>query len=109
MEILKITPDSNGAHRNQTWGAAPVPDGYIAVPEQFESTWEQYKPFVTITVENGVIANMVDNPAARAAQEAADAGIVPEPTPDDRIAQLEAEVETYSTTVWELIMLISMM
>ena len=50
-----------------------APNGYVEILEQFLSTWDQYKPFVTITVENGEITSMADNSEARAAQEAADA------------------------------------
>lgn len=73
MIILKSEPCSNGAYANQIYDGDTIPNGYISIPEQFVSEWEQYKPFVTITVEDGVITSMVDNPTAREAQQAIDA------------------------------------
>ena len=72
MTIVKTTVESNGAYVNQNGEFASVPDGYISIPDEFISAWEQYKPFVTIAIENGVIASIEDNPTARAAQKAID-------------------------------------
>ena len=82
MHIIKLCPESNGAHGNQTWHKNDVPDGYAEISEQFLSTWEQYKPFVTITVEDGEITSMIDNPEARAAQDAADVVQAPQTAPE---------------------------
>ena len=73
MLIIKLTAESNGAHANQTGMFETIPDGYADVPENLISVWEQYKPFVTLTVGDGGIAGIVDNSDARAAQAALDA------------------------------------
>lgn len=67
MIVLKITPTGSGAYKSQTWNSKVVPEGYSAIPDGFIGIWEQYKPFVTITAEAGVITDMQDNPEARAA------------------------------------------
>jgi len=84
MNIINLTPESNGAYANQNWAGEAPPDGYVAIPEEFSSVWEQYKPFVTIGFTDGVITSMVDNPTARTAQEEADAARVVQPTLADK-------------------------
>ena len=72
--IIKQAPGQNGAYANQSWpDGCLAPDGYAVIPESFAPVWEQYKPFVTVVIEDDVITEMTDNPQVRAAQEAADA------------------------------------
>lgn len=53
MTIIKIEPNDNGSHDNQTSSASiPLPDGYAVLPEEVGAydTLENY-PFGEITVE----------------------------------------------------------
>lgn len=83
MQIIEITPLSNGAHNNQTSSAikapppgwAEIPAG-MAVPETF--------PFLDIEVEGNVVVKMT-------------AGTVPEPEPaaepaPTQLDRIEAQV-----------------
>lgn len=83
MKLIEITALSNGAHRNQTYNGATVPDGWavipdgMAVPDTF--------PFVNLTVDGQTVTSMA-------------AGIVPEPdepepTTEDITLDLMAEHE----------------
>lgn len=54
MTIIKILPNDNGSHDNQTSSAPiPLPDGYAVLPEELGTpdTLENY-PFGAITVED---------------------------------------------------------
>ncbi len=83
--IVNTVPLSNGAYQNQNGNVPAIPDGWIVIPNEFLAIWEQYKPFVTITVEDGAITSMVDNPDARTAQKATDAAYVPDPTAEEKL------------------------
>lgn len=53
MTIIKIAPNENGGHDNQTTSARiPVPEGYALIPEEVGTpeTLENY-PFGKVTVE----------------------------------------------------------
>lgn len=53
MTIIKIAPNANGSHDNQTTSTPmPVPEGYAVVPEELGTpeTLENY-PFGEVTVE----------------------------------------------------------
>lgn len=65
MIILKLPIQSNGTYVNQSCDGETVPDGYVAIPNELLSAWEQYKPFVTLTIIDGVIIAIDDNSAAR--------------------------------------------
>lgn len=105
MVILKLIPEVNGTHDNQSGADLPVPEGWAQIPDIFMPVWEQYKPFVILTVEDGVITGMADNPEARAAQEAADAAYEP-PLDDLTLTQLAiaelAEAQAAAQTATEL-------
>jgi len=64
--IIKTVPCSNGAHANQSGDVLATPDGWAEIPENLLSAWEQYKPFVILTVESGTITDLQDNATARA-------------------------------------------
>lgn len=53
MLIVELTPLPNGAHRNQTCGEMPVPEGWAEVPESVGTaeTLENF-PFGEIAVED---------------------------------------------------------
>jgi len=101
MIIIRKIADENGAHSNQTWPDNTPPDGYYALSPAFESAWEQYAPFVTITAEDDIITSIADNPEARAAQAAIDAAYKPEPTATDDLMALAVDHE-YRLTLLEL-------
>jgi len=107
MIILNLTAESNGAHANQTVNGnlSSIPEGWAQIPDNLLPAWEAYKPFVTLTVEDGVITGMADNPEARAAQEAADAAYEP-PLDELTLTQLAlaelAEAQEAAQTAMEL-------
>jgi hypothetical protein len=67
MIIISKTPESNGGYKNQTWESINIPENYIAIPDSFLPTWEQFKPFINVTIENDIITSMTDNSIAREA------------------------------------------
>lgn len=87
MTIIKTAPQDNGAYQNQTGDFKAVPEGYIAIPDEFMNVWEEYKPFVVIEIENGEIVSMVDNPEAREAAQTPETP--PMPTQEERLTALE--------------------
>lgn len=83
MQIIKITPEKNGAHQNQNSSSLrDIPSGWAEIPADMAipSTF----PFVDIDVEGQTVTNMT-------------AGIIPEPEPqptqlpttEDRLSALE--------------------
>lgn len=65
MTIIKLPILNNGTYINQEWNSNdPIPDSYISIPLEFMEVWEQYKPFVSVTISNGVIINVTGNTAA---------------------------------------------
>lgn len=85
MTIIKIAPNDNGSHSNQTSsGPIPLPDGWALVPEDVgtPATLENY-PFGDITVEDlgGVptVTRWTPLPIPAAPPEP-----TPEPTPEER-------------------------
>lgn len=67
MRTIEITALSNGAHRNQTYNGAIVPDGWAVIPEGMAVP--DTFPFVNLTVDGQTVTSMT-------------AGIVPEPEPE---------------------------
>lgn len=92
--IIKIEPNSNGSHANQSTVPEVVPDGWAVVPESIviPGTF----PFVNIEVDGNIVTSMT-------------AGIVPEPellpesepTAEDDMAAMLIDLE-YRTTLLEL-------
>lgn len=83
MNIIEIVALSNGAHRNQTYNGATVPDGWAVIPESMAVP--DTFPFVNLTVDGQTVTSMA-------------AGIVPEPdepepTTEDITLDLMAEHE----------------
>ena len=83
MNIIEIVALSNGAHRNQTYNGATVPDGWAVIPESMAVP--DTFPFVNLTVDGQTVTSMA-------------AGIVPEPdepepTAEDITLDLMAEHE----------------
>lgn len=100
MIIIKNAPESNGAYANQTWvDGIDVPQGYIAMPEIFSEAWEQYKPFVSIDINNGIITSVADNPTARDAQQTAELNVPELLTAEQQIAILSDTLDTILTII----------
>lgn len=83
MNIIEIIALSNGAHRNQTYNGATVPDGWAVIPDGMEIP--DTFPFVNLTVDGQTVTSMT-------------AGVVPEPeepepTSEDITLDLMAEHE----------------
>ena len=55
MLIIKIEPQENGAHANQSGNFTKVPDGWLAVPPELEHEAAAYLPFILLTIEDGII------------------------------------------------------
>jgi hypothetical protein len=51
MIIIKQTSEVNNAYFSQDWYSENIPIGFIMIPEEFISIWEQYKPFVNFTID----------------------------------------------------------
>ena len=94
ITILKNSPCENGAYQNQTFCTdnVEIPFDCVVIPDEFLPIWEQYKPFVTISIENGIIVSMVENQESRTIQELSDANITKEITASQRISMLETLV-----------------
>jgi hypothetical protein len=105
--VISKTPRYNGAHDNFTTENPPIPDGYIAVPSDLLTEWQQYAPFVALTIEDGVIVAISDNPDARAVQAFIDAETKVN-APLDMLTQLQlalaelAEAQAADQTATEL-------
>ena len=83
MNNIEIIALSNGAHRNQTYNSATVPDGWAVIPEGMAVP--DTFPFVNLTVDGQTVTSMT-------------AGVVPEPeepepTSEDITLDLMAEHE----------------
>jgi hypothetical protein len=83
MNIIEIVALSNGAHRNQTYNGATVPDGWavipdgMAVPDTF--------PFVNLTVDGQTVTSMTAGTIPEPDE--------PEPATEDITLDLLAEIE----------------
>ena len=58
MRIIKKDAFENGAHDNQTWSGAEVPEGWAIIPDDMELPASY--PFVDITVDGGVVTAMTE-------------------------------------------------
>ena len=94
--IIKTTAEANGAHDNHCGEFEIVPVGYVEIPEEFMSTWGQYKPFVIPTITDGVIEDLICNTSAWEAWEAWKASLPtpqpPQPTTEERLSATEAAI-----------------
>lgn len=107
---INITPAVNGAHSDQAnsfFEVEGIPEGWIEVPEELVPIWKQYAPFVALTIEDGKLTGISDNPEARAAQQAAGAG-TDASAPVDLLTQIQlaiaelAEAQAADQTATEL-------
>ena len=83
MRIIKIIGFPDGAHQNQTYNGATVPDGWAVIPDGMEIP--DTFPFVNLTVDGQTVISMT-------------ADVVPEPeesepTSEDITLDLMAEHE----------------
>ena len=92
MKIIKIEPNGNGSHNNQTINGAdpatfPVPDGWAIIPDNMETP---NFPFGDITVDETQTPPVVTSWTPLPIPEP-EPSPEPEPTADERISALEAE------------------
>ena len=101
MKIIKIEPNPGGSRPPlQEWNSPVPPDGYAVCPEEFCSVFYSTTPagFVTIETEEQehglTIVSMEVNEEALAAWNAAEASkSTAEPTAEEQIAELKAELD----------------
>ncbi len=91
MIIINKTPLQNGAYQNQiSSDELPIPDGWVAIPNELEDIALQFLPFLDITIEGGVIISITENSAAKNAQITLDANLSTLPTIKDRLSDTES-------------------
>lgn len=92
--VVNVTPNAAGAYSwysANNWVPIPAP-GQLALPAALEAAFRQYAPYVTLTVENGAVTAVADNPDAR---DAAHAGAEPEqPGIEQRLTAAEEAILT---------------
>lgn len=96
MKMIEITPQENGAHRNQElFGMAlqEIPEGWAVIPEDMEIPGTY--PFVHIEAVDGVVTSMTAGEVPEPEAEP-----VPEPTAQER---LEAQV-TYTAMMTDTLL-----
>ena len=83
MQIIEITPLSNGAHRNQNGDMTCIPEGWAVIPPNvlIPNTF----PFVDVEAANGVVTKLAEKPVPDPAPAPE-----PAPTPEERITALES-------------------
>ena len=66
MKILQEMANSNGSRPPiQTWPTETLPDGFVAVPSDFDAAvFQEYNGFVNITAKDGIVTSMTPNVAA---------------------------------------------
>lgn len=101
MLYVKITSNDNGAHENIRCNLDSLPDGWIAVPSQLESEALDLLPFITLTIEDGVLTSISDNAETRAAWEAENQPPPPTMTTEEAMLDLLTELD-YRTSLLEL-------
>ena len=77
--IIKIEPNDNGSHINQSTVPKIIPDGWALVPSDMEIP--DTFPFMNIEVNDGIVTSMT-------------AGIVPEPEPLEPEPQPSGDTES---------------
>lgn len=83
MKLIEITALSNGAHRNQTYNGATVPDGWAVIPDGMAVP--DIFPFVNLTVDGQTVTSMTAGTLPEPDE--------PEPTAEDITLDLMAEHE----------------
>lgn len=108
MYIIQLEAFESGARPPlQTWNGKTAPKGYALCPDEFYDAFYSTSPagFVNIVIESGTVTKMTVN------QEALDAYIASlpeepepstEPTTDERVAELEAQLALLDDTAIEL-------
>lgn len=91
MLIIELTPQSNGAHRNQAGTFIRPPDGWAVVPPALEAEAQSYLPFIELTIEDGKIIGVAQ-------------GVIPEPEPEpepepDELTQTQLAVAELAQVV----------
>lgn len=78
--IIKIKPNSNSSHANQSTSPRIIPDGWIEVPPHLEAEFDASGSFCDLTIEDGIPPRLVGiTPTERPPEPE------PEPVPDPPI------------------------
>jgi hypothetical protein len=56
--IIKIEPNSNGSHANQSTTPRIIPDGWIEVPPHLEADFIASGSFCNLTIETGKLVDI---------------------------------------------------
>ncbi|MBQ3403994.1 MAG: hypothetical protein IJG63_01070 [Oscillospiraceae bacterium] len=70
MVYIKTEADINGAHSEYQISSVPyeqLPEGWAEIPEGLLEKWESFRPYVKLSMENGLITDIEDDAEARAA------------------------------------------
>jgi len=96
MNTISATPNPSGAYPSpQTWPGNEPPEGYAVIPDELDmSDFYTLNGFVTLTIEDGAVTDYAPNTEARETWLAS----LPEPTPpeptlDERVTQLTAQLK----------------
>ncbi|SBV99430.1 Toxin-antitoxin system, toxin component domain protein [uncultured Eubacteriales bacterium] len=68
--IIKITPNENGSHANQSTTPQIIPDGWIEVPAHLEADFIASGALCDLTIEGGALVGITPLP-------------IPDPEPED--------------------------
>ena len=92
MIIQKIANPSGAYPAPQTWNSNVPPSGYAIIPDTVDmTTFYEYNGFVTLTIEGDTVTAYIPNVEAWEEWKGSlPEPEEPEPTPEERIAELEA-------------------
>ena len=67
MLIVKLAPEANGAHANQSFGAplSQIPKGWTSVSPELEEVAKTFLPWVNLEISNKKIVAISENTAAK--------------------------------------------
>ena len=71
MLFVKTTSESNGARASCSCPRIVAPTGYITIPFELETHTLSLLPWVTLTIEDGVVTGVSENTAAKEAWKTA--------------------------------------
>ena len=94
--IIKISPNPNGSHTNQSVSLRIIPEGWIELPRHLEAEFIASGSFCDLTIEDGVLTGITPLPMPK-----------PEPVPPAPMTTEELALDlltdlNYRTTLLEL-------
>lgn len=92
MNIIQKQPNPGGAYpAPQSWNSSTLPDGYVNIAESVDMTeFYAYNGFVTLTIEGDTVTGYIPNVEAWEEWKASlPEPEEPEPTTEERMAELE--------------------